>query len=47
MSGESWARLYLNQSGLASLVEAGEAKLTMGDIETAAALLELFDALES
>ena len=46
MSGESWAKLYLNQSGLASLVEGGEAKLTMGDIETAAALLELFDALE-
>ena len=46
LSGESWARLYLNQSGLASLVEAGEAKLTKGDIETAASLLDLFDALE-
>ena len=46
LSGKSWAKLYLNQSGLASLVDAGEAKLTKGDIETAAALLELFDALE-
>jgi len=46
LNGESWAKLHLNQSGLASLVETSEAKLTKGDIETAAALLELFDALE-
>jgi hypothetical protein len=45
MSGESWANLYLNKTGLASLVEAGEANLTKGNIKSAAALLELFDTL--
>ena len=46
MSGESWAKLYLNQSGLASLVDAGEAKITGGDLESAEALLNLFDVFE-
>jgi hypothetical protein len=34
--------LYLNQSGLASLVDAGEAKITGGDLESAEALPNLF-----
>jgi len=46
LSGESWAKLYLDQSNLAQLVDAGEVKLTKGDIKSAAALLELFDALD-
>jgi alkyl sulfatase BDS1-like metallo-beta-lactamase superfamily hydrolase len=46
LSGESWARLYLNQTDLASLVDAGEVELTKGDIKSGRALLELFDTLE-
>ena len=44
MSGESWASLYLNQTDLASLVDAGKAKVIKGDRESAAKLLDLFDA---
>ncbi len=46
ISGESWAKLYLNQSGLASLVDAGEANVTLGELKSAAALLDLFDTFE-
>jgi alkyl sulfatase BDS1-like metallo-beta-lactamase superfamily hydrolase len=44
MSGESWAGLYVNQTDLASLVDAGKAKVIQGDLQSAAALLDLFDA---
>jgi alkyl sulfatase BDS1-like metallo-beta-lactamase superfamily hydrolase len=46
MSGESWAELYLNRSDLASLIDAGKAKMTKGDLKSAAALLDLFDVFE-
>lgn len=44
MSGESWASLYVNQTDLTSLVGAGKAKVMKGDLKSAAALLDLFDA---
>lgn len=46
MDGDSWARLYLNQSDLRSLVSAGEARITVGDLESAETLLDLFDVFE-
>lgn len=46
MSGESWGKLYLNQSDLASLVDAGKAKVIKGDLKSASALLDLFDVFE-
>jgi len=44
MGGESWAKLYLNQTDLESLVAAGDAKVTKGDLQSAVMLLDLFDA---
>ena len=44
MSGASWANLYVNQTDLAALVDAGKAKVVQGDLKSAAALLDLFDA---
>jgi alkyl sulfatase BDS1-like metallo-beta-lactamase superfamily hydrolase len=46
MSGESWAKLYLNRSDLASLIDAGKAKMTKGDLKSASSLLNLFDVFE-
>jgi hypothetical protein len=43
LDGETWARLYLNQTDLKSAVQSGKAKVTTGDVDTAAALLDLFD----
>jgi alkyl sulfatase BDS1-like metallo-beta-lactamase superfamily hydrolase len=43
LSGESWAGLYVNQTDLAALVDAGKAKIMKGDLKSAAALLDLFD----
>jgi len=46
MNGESWAGLYVNQTDLAALVDAGKAKVKKGDLKSAAALLDLFDVFE-
>jgi alkyl sulfatase BDS1-like metallo-beta-lactamase superfamily hydrolase len=46
MDGDTWAKLYLNQTDLKSAVEGGSAKITTGDPETAFAVLDLFDKFE-
>lgn len=46
MSGESWAKLYLNKASLSSLADEGAAKVTLGDLKAAQALLDLFDIFE-
>ena len=43
MDGKTWSMLYLNQTDLKSAVKAGKAKVTTGDVATAAAVLDLFD----
>jgi hypothetical protein len=45
LSGECWAKPYLNRTDLPSLIMAGEATLPKGDVETAAALLDILDPL--
>lgn len=46
LSGESWARLYVNQTDLSTLVKTGEAKVVKGDLVSATELLDLFDAFK-
>lgn len=47
MSGDTWARLYLNKTDLASLIKAGEANVLKGDARTASQLLDLFDVFSA
>jgi hypothetical protein len=46
MDGAAWAQLYLNQTDLRSAVEGSSAKITTGDLESAVAVLDLFDKFE-
>jgi hypothetical protein len=43
LDGDTWAKLYLNQTDLKSAVSGEKAKVTTGDVEEAAAVLDLFD----
>lgn len=46
MDGATWAKLYLNQADLKSLVESGAARVTSGTLSQASALLDLFDTFD-
>jgi alkyl sulfatase BDS1-like metallo-beta-lactamase superfamily hydrolase len=46
MDGATWAKLYLNQADLKSLVDSGAAKVTSGTLAEASALLDLFDKFD-
>jgi hypothetical protein len=46
IDGDTWAKLYLNQTDLKSAVENGPTKVTLGDVEEAAVVLDLFDKFE-
>lgn len=47
LSGETWARLFLDPGQLAAAIRQGEVKVSQGDAQQAEVLLGLFDRLES
>ena len=46
MDGATWARLYLNKSGLSDEIKAGKVTVTKGDAVEAEQILDLFDKFE-
>ena len=46
MDGETWARLYLNQSELSDEIKAGKVKVAHGEATEAANILALFDKFD-
>jgi alkyl sulfatase BDS1-like metallo-beta-lactamase superfamily hydrolase len=46
MDGAAWAKLYLNQADLAQTVNSTEVKITQGDQDSVAAILDLFDKFQ-
>jgi len=47
MDGQTWARLYLNQSEISDEIRSGTVQVTQGDVATAIEILALFDKFDT